>query len=100
MLKHYIKSILREIINRKFYSIIIIIGFTLGISLWILIMLWIDYEEKSFGIKNNSLLLFRISSLADESSEVWLDSNHVYHYRLFPETPFPLAPILKKLTHQ
>ena len=96
MLKHYIKSIIREIINRKFYSIIIIIGFTLGISLWILIMLWIDYEEKSFGLKNNSLLLFRISSLEDESSEVWLDSNHVYHYRLFPETPFPLAPILKK----
>ncbi|MBI5323752.1 MAG: ABC transporter permease [Ignavibacteriae bacterium] len=98
MFKHYFKSIIREIINRKFYSSIILIGFTLGISLWILIMLWIDYEEKSFGLKNNSLMLYRVSNLVTESSEVWLDSNHVYHYRLFPETPFPLAPSLKSMT--
>ncbi|TAL67224.1 MAG: ABC transporter permease [Bacteroidetes bacterium] len=98
MFKHYLKTILKEILNEKFYSIIIIVGFTLGIFSWIMIMLWIDFEEKSFGLKNDSLLLFRISSLEHEASEVWLDSNKVYHYRLFPETPFPLAPAIKRMT--
>ena len=96
MLKYYLKTAFREILSRKFYSIIIILGFAIGLAAWIFVMLWMDYESREMGLNIKSGKMFRIGFNSMESSHVWQDSNLILHSRLFTETPFPLAPYIKK----
>ncbi len=95
MLFNLFKTTWKNLVNRKFYSIVIILGLTIGLASWIFITLWIGNKEKLSGLDENELRLCRISSMGVEASWFWIDPNQVYHYRLFPETPFLLAPMLK-----
>ena len=44
MLKNYLKIMLRNLINHRFYSALNIIGLAIGLACCILIGLYIDYE--------------------------------------------------------
>ncbi len=99
MLKYYIKIAFQELLNKKFYSVIIIIGFSIAIASWIFVTLWLDEELKkpSGDSLDAEVEMLRVGNdEIDEVNEVWLDSNEVLHSRLYPETPFPMAPFLKK----
>jgi len=125
MFKHYLKLAFKELLLQKFYSLIIIIGFSIGIACWIFVLIWIDDEQKSKGMNNDNLSLYRVGresveevqntaimsgsiisntkvvqmskiSTSREVMEVELDSIGIYHSRLMPETPLPLAPIIKR----
>ncbi len=77
MIKNYILLAFRSIWNNKIYTAINIIGFAVGISACLFILLWIR-DEKSFDrFHANSERIYRV--LAGEDS------------RVQPRTPHPLA---------
>ena len=96
MLKYYLKISFKEILRKKFYSLVVVIGFSIGLTTWLLVMGWMDLSTKELGLDKNSGKMFRIGVNDVESSWTWRDSNQVIHSRLFPETPFPLADMFRK----
>ena len=85
MFKNFIKVALRNLINRKFYSIINIIGLAIGLTCTILISLFVQNELSYDKHHKNYKKIYRLESHFNiqESED------------LFAATAFPLAPALK-----
>ena len=77
MFKNYLTLAIRSILHNKFYSIINVIGFAIGISACILILLWVVDELGYDTFHSKSDRIYRI--LAGEDN------------RFQPRTPHPLA---------
>jgi putative ABC transport system permease protein len=81
MLRNYIKIAIRNIIRNKIFSLINIVGLSIGVACFILIVLWIK-DELSYDRFHNNLeqiyLVYKEYQLGDDIS-----AN--------PSTPYPLA---------
>jgi len=85
MFKNFIKVALRNLLNRKFYSIINILGLAIGLTCTILIALFIRNELSYDKHHENYKRIYRLESHFNiqESED------------LFAVTAFPLGPALK-----
>jgi putative ABC transport system permease protein len=85
MFKNFIKVALRNLLNRKFYSIINILGLAIGLTCTILIALFIQNELSYDKHHKNYIRIYRLESHFNiqESED------------LFAVTALPLAPALK-----
>ncbi|MFD2872493.1 ABC transporter permease [Mucilaginibacter ximonensis] len=73
MLKNYIKIAWRNIINKKLYSAINIIGLTVGLGVGLLILLWVQDENSydKFNTKIDRIYKVNASIGAGASKQVW-----------------------------
>ncbi|TSJ43040.1 FtsX-like permease family protein [Mucilaginibacter corticis] len=73
MLKNYIKIAWRNIINKKLYSAINIIGLTVGLAVGLLILLWVQDETSydKFNTKIDRIYKVNASIGAGASKQVW-----------------------------
>ncbi len=73
MLKNYIKIAWRNIINKKLYSAINIIGLTVGLAVGLLILLWVQDETSydKFNSKLDRIYKVNASIGAGASKQVW-----------------------------
>ena len=82
MLTHYLKSAVRNLLRQKRFSFINIFGLALGMSICLLVYVFVQYEtnfEKSFSDYED---IYRLTALfTDDEEEEWLAI-----------TPYPLAP--------
>lgn len=85
MFKNFIKVALRNLLNKKFYSIINILGLTIGLTCTILIALFVQNELSYDKHHKNYKRIYRLESHFNiqESED------------LFAATAFPLGPALK-----
>jgi len=85
MLKSYFRSLYRFFFRNKFYSLINISGFSIGIGAALLILVYI-FDELSFDkYHENHERIFRIES------DFAVNNNH----NLYATAPIPLGPALK-----
>jgi len=77
MFKNYLTLTLRSIWQNKLYSLINVIGFAIGISACILILLWVKDEQGYDSFHRKSQRIYRV--LSGEGS------------KLQPRTPHPMA---------
>jgi putative ABC transport system permease protein len=73
MLKNYFKTAWRNIVNKKLYSAINIVGLTVGLAVGLLILLWVQ-DEKSYDKFNNKIdRIYRVNASigAGASKQVW-----------------------------
>jgi len=73
MLKNYIKTAWRNIVNKKLYSAINIIGLTVGLAVGLLILLWVQDETSydKFNAKLDRIYKVNASIGAGASKQVW-----------------------------
>ncbi len=85
MIKNFIKVAIRNLMNRKFYSIINILGLAIGLTCTILIALFVQNELSYDKHHKNYKRIYRLESHFNiqESED------------LFAATAFPLGPALK-----
>ncbi len=89
MLKNYLKIALRNITRTKVYSFINIFGLAVGISCFILIAIYAQYELSFDRYHDNSERIFRVAQVLREG--------HAHEgNNLFAGSPMPLAPLLEK----
>jgi len=86
LFKNYIKIAVRNLKTHKFYSLINIIGLALGLTVCILILLWVQDERSFDRFHKKSDQIYRVV-FADESYD------NIRHYS---STPPALAAALKK----
>ncbi len=60
MLKNYIKTGWRNLLKNKFYSVINILGLTLGLAIGILILLWVQDELSFDAFHKNAKDIYRL----------------------------------------
>jgi len=73
MIKNYFKIAWRNLLNHKFYSAISISGLTIGLSVGILILIWVQ-DELSFNNQiNQENSIYRVNSKlgTDENTQAW-----------------------------
>jgi putative ABC transport system permease protein len=87
MLKNYLKSALRSIRRSKLYSLINIVGLSIGLAAAIVIGLWVQNEFSYDRYNLNADMIFRVTSH-------WVYGNGEY---TVPWTAGPLADALKQL---
>jgi len=85
MFKNFVKVAFRNLLNKKFYSIINILGLAIGLTCTILIALFVQNELSYDKYHKNYKRIYRLESHFNikESED------------LFAATAFPLAPALK-----
>lgn len=73
MLKNYLKSAWRNLVNTKFYSALNIVGLTIGLAVGILILIWVQDELSydSFNTKRDSIYKVNASIGSGASQQVW-----------------------------
>ncbi|WP_214073174.1 ABC transporter permease [Mucilaginibacter sp. dw_454] len=73
MLKNYIKIAWRNIVNKKLYSAINIIGLTVGLAVGLLILLWVQDETSydKFNTKVDRIYKVNASIGTGASKQVW-----------------------------
>ena len=73
MLKNYIKTAWRNLINKKFYSAINIIGLTIGLAVGMLILIWVQDELSydRFNTKADQIYKANASIGSGETKQVW-----------------------------
>ena len=86
MIKNYIKVALRNILRRKGFSFINIIGLAMGMAVCILILLWVrdEYNYDRFNAKADSIYRVNFSYLSNNETK--------HHWR----TPPPMARTIKE----
>ena len=62
MFKNYLKSALRSLWKNKFYSVVNILGLTIGLTTSILLLLWIQDEESFDKFNKDYNLVYNLSS--------------------------------------
>jgi ABC-type antimicrobial peptide transport system permease subunit len=65
MIKNYFKIAYRNLINNKFFSIINLLGLTIGITISILIFIWVKHEVSYDKFHVNSKDIYRILTLSE-----------------------------------
>ncbi|MCK5281517.1 MAG: ABC transporter permease, partial [Cyclobacteriaceae bacterium] len=86
MLKHYFKIILRTILKSKIYSFINIIGLTTGMVVFLLIILYVNYEFSVDQYHENKDQIYRI--VQQQEGNMYLGDNR------FAVTSAPLGPAI------
>ena len=73
MLKNYIKTAWRNLLKNKFYSLINIVGLTVGLAIGILILLWVQDELSfdSFHKKAPNIYRMAIFGGTGASRQIW-----------------------------
>ncbi|WPU91072.1 ABC transporter permease [Mucilaginibacter sabulilitoris] len=73
MFKNYIKTAWRNLINKKFYSAINIVGLTIGLAVGMLILLWVQDELSydRFNSKTDQIYTVNASIGTGVSKQVW-----------------------------
>lgn len=88
MFKHYLITILRNFSTNKHYTLINIIGLTTGMAVFLLIMLYVDYEFSFDQYHEKSDRIYRV--IKQDRDNYYMGNNK------FVVTPLPLAPALKR----
>ncbi|NJK97118.1 MAG: ABC transporter permease [Bacteroidales bacterium] len=83
---NYLKSGFRNLYRNKLFSVINITGFSLGLAVFFLIVLWINYEVGFDRFHKNAKNIYRVVAEFDQNGIV--DN--------FANTPAPLGPALKE----
>ena len=86
MFKNYLKTAIRNLIKNKGYSVINIFGLAIGISVCVLIFLYVSFELSYDKYHNNIDRIFRVSQFEES----------VNHTSTSPITAPTLGPALKK----
>ena len=68
MIRNYFKIAYRNLINNKFFSIINLLGLTIGITISILIFTWVMHEVSYDKFHVNSKNIYRIQTLSGEGT--------------------------------
>jgi putative ABC transport system permease protein len=86
MIANYLKIAIRNILCHKVYSIINIVGLSVGMACTILILLWVNYELSFDRFHKNADRIYRLATNFDVGSlrEKWATSN------------FPAGPTLQQ----
>jgi len=73
MIKSYLKTAWRNLLKNKFYSLINIFGLTAGLTVGILILLWVQDESSFDGFHKNSASIYRLENRVGtgESIQIW-----------------------------
>lgn len=85
MFKSYFKSLYRNFIKNKFYSVLNVLGLALGFTTAILILLYVRDELSYDKHHVNHSRIYRLES------DIAVSGNH----NLFATLPIPIAPVLK-----
>ncbi|MEL7123943.1 MAG: ABC transporter permease, partial [Bacteroidota bacterium] len=75
MIKNYIKIGIRSLLNNRVFTVVNLIGLSLGMSAALLIFLWVSNELSFDTYHNDNENLYRVISNVDVGDEVWLWSN-------------------------
>lgn len=100
MIKNYIKIALRNLRKQKIYSLINIIGLTLGITCCIIIYLFIQDEFSYDRFHENAENLYRVEQLRYQKLKSEIDPTPFFDARLpegmskSPWLPLPLGPAI------
>ena len=84
MIKNYFKTAIRSLIRQKLYVLINLIGLTIGMTVCIVLFLFIQYETGYDRFQKNSDRIYRVISQDEGDGEK----------DTFIFTPAPLAPAL------
>jgi putative ABC transport system permease protein len=86
MIRNYIKTAWRNLINKKFYSSLNIIGLTIGLAVGMLILLWVQDETSYDRFYQNADQIYKVNASIGTgvSKQVW------------GGTPGPVAPFALK----
>jgi putative ABC transport system permease protein len=73
MLRNYLKTAWRNLVNNKFYSIINISGLVLGLTIGILILLWVQDEMSFDGFHSQASSIYKLENRVGtgESTQIW-----------------------------
>ena len=89
MLKNYLKTALRNIKRQKGFSFINIFGLALGMTCFILILMFVQYEHSYDRYHENAGDIYRIVTMISNTSSP--EENDIMN-----ETPFPLKEAVKE----
>ena len=81
MIRNYFKIAYRNLIRNKFFSIINLLGLTIGITISILVFIWVTHEVSYDKFHANSKDIYRILTLSEEGTGYG--------------SPAPLSPTIK-----
>jgi len=87
MIRHYFKIIFRTILRSKIYTLINITGLSTGMVVFILIMLYVNYEFSVDGYHENKDRIYRIAK--QDIGHMYLGDDR------FAVTMAPLGPTVK-----
>ncbi|MFA6980051.1 MAG: ABC transporter permease [Ignavibacteriaceae bacterium] len=87
MLKNYFKVALRNLLNQKFYSVINIVGLSIGITAYILVGLYIKQDFSYDKYHKNAEQIYRIEFSISQSGQTSYSA----------QTPALLGPTLKNV---
>jgi putative ABC transport system permease protein len=89
MLKNYIKTAWRNIVNKKLYSAINIIGLTVGLAVGLLILLWVQDETSydKFNTRIDRIYKVNASMGTGASKQVWGWAQPPVAYYALKEVP-------------
>lgn len=87
MIRHYFKIILRSALKSKIYSLINIVGLSTGMVVFILIMMYVNYEYSVDSYHENKDRIYRIAK--QEIGNMYLGDDR------FAVTMAPLGPTVK-----
>ena len=73
MIRNYIKSAFRTLLKNKFYSLINIIGLTVGLATGLLILIWVQDEFSYDKFEHNGANLYKVNANmgTEVSKQVW-----------------------------
>ena len=73
MLRNYLKTAWRNLVNNKFYSVINISGLVLGLTIGILILLWVQDEMSFDGFHSQGSSIYKLENRVGtgESTQIW-----------------------------
>ncbi len=85
MLKNYFKIAFRNLLRSKGFTLVNILGLTIGMTCAILILLWVKDELAFDKLHKNYSNIYQVMAHRDFNNQVFTDNNQV----------FPLAPSIK-----
>ncbi len=76
MFKNYVKTAWRNLVKNRFYSLINIGGLTMGLTMGILVLLWVQDELSFDGFHKNSQTIYKLENLVGtgSSQQIWQET--------------------------
>ena len=85
MFKNYLKIAWRNLIRNKGFSILNISGLSIGLTVFTLIVLWINFELGFDRFHENQERIYEVNNQYDVEGEIWT----------WNSTPKAMAPAIK-----
>src|SRR5210317_1232605 len=86
MILHYLKVIIRNLLGKKVYSLVNIIGLSTGLIVFIMTMLYVNYEYSIDEYHEKKDRIYRV--VFEDKGNMWMDKDH------FAVTSSALGPTL------